>query len=119
MLDDVKQRLESLGFTVTEADEWVLQFCCDKVTNHILNSCNLAVVPDGLREIAVDLACGEYLGGKLNAGQLEYETAVKNIKLGDTSVDFDGASDADLIKSLINDLKGREIDFAAYRAIKW
>lgn len=118
MLDDVKKRLEALGFTVTDADTWVLQFCCDKVTNHILNNCNLSVVPDGLREIAIDLACGEYLNGKYNAGQLEYETAVKNIKLGDTSVDF-GGSDADLIKNLINSLIGREIDFAAYRTFKW
>lgn len=75
-------------------------------------------MPDGLREVAVDLACGEYLNGKYNAGQLDYDTAVKNIRLGDTSVDFNG-SDDDLIKSLISSLLGREIDFAAYRVIKW
>lgn len=118
MLEDVKKRLEALGFTVDATEEWVLQFCCDKVESHIKNNCNLSAVPDGLREVAVDLACGEYLNGKYNAGQLDYDTAVKNIKLGDTSVDFSG-SDADLIERLISDLKGREIDFATYRRFKW
>jgi len=54
MIENVKKRLEALGFTVT--DDWVLSFVCGKVENHIKNSCNVPAVPEGLREVAVDLA---------------------------------------------------------------
>lgn len=121
MLVDVKSRLDGLGFTVAAADEWVLSFCIDKVTNHIKNNCNISEVPQGLHEVAVDLICGEYLQGKFNTGQLgDYSQAVQKIKEGDTDITFaSGMSDAELLKSLINSLQGREIDFAAYRCIKW
>lgn len=121
MLDDVKSRLEGLGFSVTAADEWILTFCIDKVTNHIKNNCNINEVPQGLHEVAVDLICGEYLQGKFSTGQLgDYSQAVQKIKEGDTDITFaSGMSDAELLKSLINSLQGREIDFVAYRCIKW
>ena len=35
MLDDVKKRLESFGYIVTDADAWVLDFIIKKVENHI------------------------------------------------------------------------------------
>lgn len=120
MLVDVMKRLEALGFTATSVDEWVLRFCIDKVENHIKNNCNLTAVPKGLREIAVDLICGEFLFGKMNTGALDYERAVKRIKEGDTDVEYaEGSSDAELIATLINDLRSRKIDFAAYRKIIW
>lgn len=120
MLDDVTKRLEALGFTVTAVDEWVLEFCIDKVENRIKNSCNLSKVPKGLHEVAVDLICGEFLFGKMNTGALDYSRAVKRIKEGDTDVEYaEGTSEAELITKLINELRSREIDFAAYRKITW
>ena len=120
MLKDVMKRLEALGFTVTSMDEWVLNFCIDKVVSHIKNNCNVKTVPGGLREVAVDLICGEFLFGKLNSGALDFERAVKRIKEGDTDVEYaEGSSDAELMATLINDLRSRRIDFAAYRKIVW
>lgn len=121
MLVDVKRRLEGLGFPVTAADEWILTFCVDKVTNHIKNNCNINEVPQGLHEVAVDLVSGEYLQGKFSTGQLgDYSQAINKIKEGDTDITYvSGMSDAELVKSLIASLQGREINFAAYRCIKW
>ena len=121
MLEDVIKRLQGLGFSVTENDNWVLNFCIDKVENHIKNNCNVSEVPQGLHEVAVDLICGEYLQGKFNAGQLgDYSQAVSKIKEGDTDITFvSGMSEAELLKTLINTLCSREIDFAAYRRFKW
>ena len=120
MLKDVMKRLEALGFTVTSVDEWVLGFCIDKVENHIKNNCNVRAVPKGLHEVAVDLVCGEFLFGKMSTGALNFERAVKRIKEGDTDVEYaEGTSDAELIATLINDLRSRKIDFAAYRKIVW
>ena len=121
MLNDVMARLAGMGFTVSPDDEWVLMFCVDKVTNHIKNSCNVSEVPTGLHETAVDLVCGEYLQGKFRTGQMgDVSQAVSKIKEGDTDITFvSGMSDAELIASLIADLRGREVDFAAYRRIRW
>lgn len=120
MLEDVMKRLEALGFTVTSVDEWVLRFCIDKVESHIKNNCNVKTVPGGLHEVAVDLICGEFLFGKMSTGALNFERAVKRIKEGDTDVEYaEGTSDAELIAMLINDLRNRRIDFAAYRKIVW
>lgn len=121
MLEDVIKRLQGLGFSVTENDNWILNFCVDKVENHIKNNCNVSEVPQGLHEVAVDLICGEYLQGKFNAGQLgDYTQAISKIKEGDTDITFvSGTSEVELLKTLINTLCSREIDFAAYRRFKW
>lgn len=121
MLVDVKKRLDGLGFSTTAVDEWIITFCVDKITNHIKNNCNVSEIPAGLHEVAVDLICGEYLQGKFNTGQLgDYSQAIQKIKEGDTDITYtSGMSDAELIKALIATLQMREIDFAAYRRIKW
>ena len=63
----------------------------------------------------------EYLQGKFNAGQLgDYSQAVSKIKEGDTDITFvSGMSDAELLNTLINSLRSRNLDFAAYRRFKW
>jgi len=127
MLDDVKKRLESFGYIVTDADAWVLDFIIKKVENHIKNQCNTSTVPEELHEIAVDMVVGEFLLNKKSIGQLEgfdLETAVKQIQEGDTSVTFaigDGNKTPEerldeLISYLMNYGKGK---FTAYRCIKW
>ena len=127
MLDDVKKRLESFGYIVTDADGWVLDFIIKKVENHIKNQCNTSTVPEELHEIAVDMVVGEFLLNKKSRGQLEgfdLEAAVKQIHEGDTSVTFaigDGSKTPEerldeLILYLMN--YGKE-KFAAYRCIKW
>lgn len=120
MLEDVKKRLEALGFTVADTDNWVLNFCIEKVTNHIKNSCNISVVPKELHEIAVDMACSEFLAGKMQSGQLEYKQAVKRIKEGDTDIEYvAGQSDIELLNKLIASLRMNEADLITYRRLVW
>lgn len=127
MLDDVVKRLESLGYTATEADTWVLGFIIEKVENHIKNDCNVSEVPDGLHQIAVDMAVGEFLFQKKSTGQLtgfDMEAVVKQVQEGDTSVTYaigEGSSTPEqrfdsLVHYLMNYGKG---SFASYRRIKW
>lgn len=123
MLDDVKQRLSSFGYSPTPADDWVLNFCIEKVETHIKNSCNVTEVPDGLRSVAVDMASGEFLFGKKQSGQpvgLEFESVVKQITEGDTTVAFESKNSPEAkYDSLISYLMHGETDFSAYRCIKW
>lgn len=127
MLDDVVKRLESLGYTATEADAWVLGFIIEKVENHIKNDCNVSEVPDGLHQIAVDMVVGEFLFQKKSTGQLtgfDMEAVVKQVQEGDTSVTYaigEGSSTPEqrfdsLVHYLMSYGKG---SFASYRRIKW
>lgn len=123
MLEDVKARLISLGYEALPADVWMLGFCIDKVQAHIKNNCNVAEVPEGLRPVAIDMACGEFLFGKKQSGQgvgIDFEAAVKSIAEGDTTVTFDvSGSDEAKYDALIKYLLHSEADFSAYRRIKW
>ncbi len=127
MLEDVTKRLESFGYEVTEADNWMIEFLIQKIENSIKTDCNINTIPEELHEIAVDMVVGEFLLNKKSRGQLEgfdLEAAVKQIHEGDTSVTFaigDGSKTPEerldeLILYLMNYGKGK---FAAYRCIKW
>lgn len=127
MLEVVTERLASFGYDVTENDSWMLEFIIQKVGYSIKADCNIDSIPDGLHEIAVDMVVGEFLLNKKSKGQLEgfeLDTAVKQIKEGDTSVTFAiGEGDStpekrldNLIQFLMTYGKGK---FASYRCVKW
>lgn len=125
-LADVLKRLESLGYTAKDADTWVISFSVQKVENSIKNSCNTPTIPDGLKQTAIDMICGEFLFSKKQSGQLEgfnLEVAIKQIQTGDTSTTFavEGSSSPEqrldvLISFLLNYGRG---DFVSYRKISW
>lgn len=129
ILLDVLNRLESLGYTLKETDDWMISFAAQKVENTIKNDCNVNSIPDGLKNVAVDMICGEFLYSLKNSGKLEgfdLEVALKSVQAGDTTVTFavgQGQSsktpeqrlDA-LFSYLITYGKG---EFACYRKIKW
>lgn len=126
MKNDVTQRLASFGYTVVQADDWMLDFIIQKVTNHILNSCNISEIPEGLHQMAVDMVVGEFLMGKKASGQLDESEimsseAVTTIKLGDTQVNFgEDRTPSQQLDSLIAFLmKGYEADLTSYRCMKW
>ncbi|MCM1136762.1 MAG: hypothetical protein NC400_14455 [Clostridium sp.] len=129
MLEMLKERLNSLGYEVQEADGALLAFVLQKVENTIRNDCNVAGVPEGLRRVAVDMAAGEFLLAKKTfapealAG-LDLEAAVKQIQAGDTNVVFatgEGSLTAEQrLNGLINYLLtyGRS-EFSCYRKVRW
>lgn len=126
MLEDVKKRLESLGYTFVDSDTWILDFIIIKVENHIKSQCNTLSVPEGLHENAVDMVCGELLLGKKGSGQLigfDLETAVKSIQEGDTNVTYAFGSGSktpeERLDVLINFLLHSEVDYSSYRRLKW
>ena len=126
MKNDVTQRLASFGYTVVQADDWMLDFIIQKVSNHILNSCNISSIPEGLHQMAVDMVVGEFLMGKKASGQLNESEimsseAVTSIKLGDTQVNFgeDRTASQQLDSLIAFLLKGYESDLTSYRCMKW
>ena len=126
MSNAVLQRLVSLGYKVEENDDWFLSYAQQTVENHIKNTCNVTIIPDGLFNIAVDRVCGEFLfskkqTGKLSIDGLDLDGAIASITQGDTNVSFvAGASDEEKFNQLINYMMTKgEGDLICYRRIKW
>lgn len=120
--------LDALGVTGA-ADDPLLPYMINSVTERVKNETNQPEIPDGLRYVAVELVVGEYLTFKKNAGQLDIngldlEAAVKQIQEGDTNTVFaigEGSLTPEqrlevLISRLVRD---RTREFIRYRRLVW
>lgn len=132
MLEAVKERIKSLGITLSSVpdnpDEYMLKFSIDKVTNHIKTQTNLGFIPVPLHHIAIDMVVGEYLLMKKSMGQLTIEDldfglVAKTIQDGDTTVTFaidkDNMTPEASFNAFINYLRHDAFDFIAYRVLTW
>ena len=129
MLEQVKERLVSFGYTLLDGDEAILAFSIQKAENTIKNDCNVSSIPDGLANIAIDMAVGEFLTAKKtfspeSIAGLDLDFAVKQIQAGDTNTVF-ATGEASLtpeqrLNHFLNYLLtyGRE-EFACYRRLRW
>lgn len=128
MLDDVIALLDALGVTGA-ADDPLLPYMVNSVTERVKNETNQSEIPEGLHYVAVELVVGEYLTFKKNAGQLEIdgldlEAAVKQIQEGDTNTVFaigDGSQTPEQrLDTLISRLtRDRSREFIRFRRIQW
>lgn len=129
MTEKAKERLQSFGYEWKNGDDAVLAFSVQKAENTVKNDCNVSAVPEGLMNIAIDMAVGEFLMTKKafapdELAGLDLSTAVKQIQEGDTSITFaagEGSLTAEqrldnLITHLLNYGKG---EFAHYRRLIW
>ncbi len=129
MLERVKERLESFGYVLKDGDEVILTFSIQKVENTIKNDCNVSSIPDGLANITIDMAIGEFLTAKKtfspdDIAGLDLDFAVKQIQEGDANTVF-ATGEASLtpeqrLNNFLNHLltHGRE-QFACCRRLRW
>lgn len=129
MLEKVKIRLQSFGYVFKDGDEVILSFSIEKVTNTIKNDCNVSEIPDGLMNIAIDMAAGEFLTVKKtfspnDIAGLDLDYAVKQLQEGDKNTVFatgEGSLTAEQrLNNLLNYLlaHGRD-EFSCYRRLRW
>lgn len=129
MLETVKERLQSFGYELQEGDDAALAFSVQKAENTIKNDCGVLAIPEGLVNIAVDMAAGEFLTMKKtfspdSIAGLDLDMAVKQIQAGDTNTVFaagEGSlTDEQRLNSFLNYLLtyGRS-EFSCYRKIRW
>lgn len=129
MLERIKERLQSLGYTVKDSDDIAINFAMQKVENTIKNDCNISAIPDGLMNIAIDMVVGEFLMSKKTFApndllNFNLDSAVKQIQEGDTNISFavgEGSkTDEQRLDSFIDYLLnyGRD-EFITYRRFRW
>ena len=129
MLERVKERLQSLGYTVKDSDDIAINFAMQKVENTIKNDCNVSAIPDGLMNIAIDMVVGEFLMSKKTFApsdllNFNLDSAVKQIQEGDTNISFavgEGSkTDEQRLDSFIDYLLNYDRDeFITYRRFRW
>lgn len=126
--DLVLKRLSSLGIETDKSDEFSITFAVEKVRSTIKNEINWQDVPEGLENIAVDMAVGEFLLGKKTFApdslNIDLSYAVKQIQAGDTNTVFATGESSltpeqrldNFISYLLSYGKG---EFASFRRVKW
>lgn len=129
MLERVKERLESFGYVLKGGDEVILTFSIQKVENTIKNDCNVSFIPDGLANIAIDMAVGEFLTAKKTFSSddiagLNLDYAVKQLQEGDTNTVFATGEGTLTPEQRLNDflnylLTHGKDEFACYRRLRW
>ncbi len=129
MLEQAKGRLESFGYEWKDGDGALLAFSVQKVENTIKNDCNVPSVPDGLLNVATDMAVGEFLMAKKtfspdDLAGLDLDFAVKQLQEGDITTVFavgEGSTTPEQrLDAFLNHLLTRGRDgFSCYRRIRW
>lgn len=122
----VEARLKSLGYEVTETDDFAIDYAISKAEARLKAEINWPTVPDGLFYVWSDLAAGTFLQDQKATGQLtgfDLTAPVKSISEGDTSVSYalaDSNNPDTVLEALIKSLTGLdEFTLAAYRRLSW
>lgn len=119
----VKDRLATLGYTATEADDGLITYIGVTVESSAKVSLNIAELPVTVDNIIIDKIAGEFLLNKKSTGQLTSLNLdnVTEITEGDTTVKMDKSATSDQqMNSLISWLiSGRDQVLLTYRAIIW
>lgn len=90
-VEDVKDRLEMLGYVASIDDDEHIAFELTNVINYVKNYCNISEIPPILNLRIIDRVCAYFLYYKKNSGSLDgfnYDAVIKQIKEGDTSITY-------------------------------
>lgn len=124
MLEDLKKRLDSLGYTVLESDGWVISFLMDEIEQRLKSLCNQPEVPKELYFTWIDVVCGEFLSQKKKMGLLtneEQDNVVASISEGNFGMTFiqdeTPVQKFDAITQKLTVIQPSDI--AAYRKLVW
>lgn len=129
-VEQVMTRLGQLGIEVTEADRSTVQFELDLILDYTVNYCNFSdrsEIPTILDKRIIDRVCSEYLMKQKNAGILvgfDYDAFIKQIKEGDTTIQYGNSSDSETPESRFDDLvnylqRGFDKWISLHRRLRW
>lgn len=93
MLEDVKKRLEWIGYKYEETDKDFLDYLIKKVSNDVMVFCNITEIPEELNQYIIDRVAGEFLMNKKDSGSLkmdsiDFDGFAKSLQMGDTKVEI-------------------------------
>lgn len=124
---NIVNRLAQLGYTVTTADEEQVSFELKKITNYVMNYCNITTIPEILDLRIIDRVCSEFLFYKKNSGTLvgfDYDAVIRQISEGDTTISYAVGQGEDTpenrFDAFVNKLeRGFDKWITPYRKLRW
>lgn len=121
--EQIEARLLQLGYEINEDDRDALVFAANRTEERIKNLCNQNRIPDELELKAVDMACGEFLSGKLVSGEMSAYMEcggrlIKTVAEGDTSVTYTDSA-AQGRERFVKALCGSDSEVICCRRFKW
>lgn len=124
---NIVNRLAQLGYTVTTADEEQVSFELKKITNYVMNYCNITTIPEILDLRIIDRVCAEFLFYKKNSGTLvgfDYDAVIRQISEGDTTISYAVGQGEDTpenrFDTFVNKLeRGFDKWITPYRKLRW
>lgn len=124
MIDQVKERLQSLGYNVLDGDEYGIHFAIKSSEQYIKHFCNICEVPTCLEHVLIDMASGDFLMSKQSIGQLssmQIEPIVKRLTDGDTTVEYNVTIDREATFNAFLDkmIHGHDSELMAHRCLRW
>lgn len=126
MKEKVIALLSAFGVADTAQDP-LLDIIIENTQYKVLNETNTILpMSDGLENVAVSMAAGEYLRFKKGLGQLEgvdLEPAIKQLQEGDTNIQYAiGTGDStpeQRLDAVISSLLNRSRELYKYRRLVW
>lgn len=125
LTEEIKNRLTTLGYLASNADDKSIKFQIEKVEQYILHWCNIDEVPDCLKYVVIERVCGEFLLEKASFNQLDetlVESLVKSTKIGDTEINYQvgATTPLDILRSQCKNMTSYGLsDLKAHRRIAW
>ena len=124
---NIVNRLAQLGYTITTADEEQVSFELKKITNYVMNYCNITTIPEILDLRIIDRVCAEFLFYKKNSGTLvgfDYDAVIRQISEGDTTISYAVGQGEDTpenrFDAFVNKLeRGFDKWITPYRKLRW
>lgn len=125
--DMVIDRLAHFGYTVSEDEYEQVEYELEYTINYVINYCNITEIPTILDYRIINRVCAEFLFHKKNSGTLtdfDYDTLIKEIKEGDTTVKYavgEGADTAeDRFDKFVKQLeRGFDKWITPHRRLRW
>ena len=122
---EIKERLTSLGYTATDADNKSIKFLFEKVEENIKHWCNIDEVPECLKYVVIERVCGEFLFEKASFNQLDdtlVNSLVKSTKIGDTEINYQvgATTPLDILRSQCKNMTSYgKTELIAHRRVSW
>ena len=123
--EEIKNRLTSVGYSTTNADDKSIEFHVKKVEQYIEHWCNIDEVPDCLKYVVIERVCGEFLLEKASFNQLDetlVDTLVKSTKIGDTEINYQvgATTPLDILRSQCKNLTSYgKTELITHRRVAW
>jgi len=125
--EQVIDRLNHFGYVVPEESEGIVDFELEKTLDYVYNYCNITEIPSILDKRIIDRVCAYILYNLKNVGKLDgfdYDTVVKEIKEGDTTIRYATGQGEDTpenrFDAFVKQLeRGFDKWLTPHRAIRW